>query len=37
MTSAAEFVSFFCATLRGCRPGTEITRIQWRYLNQPAK
>jgi hypothetical protein len=29
----AEFVSFFCATHRGCAPGTEVTRIQWRYLN----
>jgi hypothetical protein len=29
----AEFVSFFCATHRGCHPATEVTRIQWRYLN----
>jgi hypothetical protein len=28
-----EFVSFFCITPRGCTPGTEITRIQWTYLN----
>jgi hypothetical protein len=27
----AEFVSFFCATHRDCRPGTEITRIAWHY------
>jgi hypothetical protein len=29
----AEFVSFFCATHHGCLPGTEVTRIQWRYLD----
>jgi hypothetical protein len=29
----AEFVSFFGATHRGCGPATEVTRIQWRYLN----
>jgi hypothetical protein len=29
----AQFVSFFCATHRGCAPGTEVTRIQWRYLD----
>jgi hypothetical protein len=29
----AEFVSFFCRTHRGCQPGTEITRIEWRYLD----
>ena len=28
----AEFVAFFCRTHRGCHPGTEITRIEWRYL-----
>jgi hypothetical protein len=32
----AEFVSFFCATHRGCTPATEVTRIQWRYLSKPA-
>lgn len=31
----AQFVSFFCATHRGCTPGTEVTRIEWRYL-EPA-
>ena len=31
--TTAEFISFFCATHRGCQPRTEITRIQWRYLN----
>jgi len=34
MTPAA-FVSFFCAAHRGCAPGTEVTRIQWRYLDPP--
>jgi hypothetical protein len=29
----AEFVSFFCATHRGCTPETEVTRVAWRYLN----
>jgi hypothetical protein len=28
----AEFVAFFCTTHRGCAPGTEITRIEWAYL-----
>jgi hypothetical protein len=28
-----EFVSFFCRTHRGCQAGTEITRIEWRYLD----
>lgn len=31
--SPAEFVEFFCATHKGCRPDTEVTRIQWRYLD----
>ncbi len=29
----AEFVSFFCGPHRGCGPGTEVTRIEWRYLD----
>ena len=29
----AQFVSFFCRTHRGCGPATEITRIEWRYLD----
>jgi hypothetical protein len=29
----AEFITFFCRTHRGCGPGTEITRIEWRYLD----
>lgn len=28
----AEFVSFFCETHNGCRPDSEVTRIEWRYL-----
>lgn len=28
----AEFVAFFCKHMR-CEPGTEITRIEWRYLD----
>jgi hypothetical protein len=28
----AEFVTFFCASHRGCQPGTEVTRVEWRYL-----
>jgi len=27
----SEFVSFFCATHRGCTPETEITRIEFSY------
>jgi hypothetical protein len=29
----SEFVDFFCGTHRGCDPETEITRIEWRYLD----
>jgi len=29
----AEFITFFCRTHRGCGPGTEVTRIEWRYLD----
>lgn len=29
----AQFVSFFCATHRGCNPRTEVSRIEWRYLD----
>ena len=28
----AQFVSFFCGSHRGCSPGTEVTRVEWRYL-----
>lgn len=30
MTSE-QFVSMFCATHKGCTPGTEITRIEFEY------
>jgi len=30
-----EFVAFFCDTHRRCTPATEVTRIQWRYLDSP--
>jgi len=26
-------MSFFSRTHRGCGPGTEVTRIEWRYLD----
>jgi hypothetical protein len=29
--TAAEFVEFFCRTHRGCRPETEINRIEFEY------
>jgi hypothetical protein len=29
----AEFVVFYCATHHGCDAATEVTRIEWRYLN----
>lgn len=28
---AASFVDLFCEEMR-CQPGTEVTRIEWRYL-----
>jgi hypothetical protein len=28
----AGFVSFFCGTHKGVRPDSEVTRIEWRYL-----
>jgi len=31
--SPAEFVAFFCASHKGCEPGSEVTRIEWRYLD----
>lgn len=30
--STWEFVDFFCATHKGCRPDSTVTRIEWRYL-----
>jgi hypothetical protein len=29
----AQFTDFFCRTHPGCGPATEITRIEWRYLD----
>jgi hypothetical protein len=26
-----QFVQFFCSS-QGCEPGTEVTRVEWRYL-----
>src|SRR5258708_1513777 len=28
-----KFVAFFCRSHRGCAPSTEVTRIEWRYLD----
>jgi len=36
LMTPAEFTAFFCATHPRCTPDTEITRIQWRYLDKPA-
>jgi hypothetical protein len=30
--TTTEFVEFFCASMR-CTPDTEVTRIEWRYLD----
>lgn len=32
--SWTEFVQFFCETHKGVAFGTEITRIEWRYLGE---
>lgn len=29
----AGFVQFFCDSHRGCEGGSEVTRIEWRYLD----
>lgn len=29
----SQFVDFFCRTHHGCTPASEITRIEWRYLD----
>jgi hypothetical protein len=33
--STAEFVAFFCQTHKGVQPSSEVTRIEWRYLDGP--
>jgi hypothetical protein len=32
----AWFVRFFCDSHKGCTPASEITRIEWRYVEDPA-
>ncbi|WP_433622756.1 hypothetical protein [Nocardia sp. CA-120079] len=32
--SPPEFIDFFRASHRGCTPSTDVTRIEWRYLDQ---
>lgn len=29
----AEFVTFFCDSHKGIQPGSDVTRIEWRYLD----
>ena len=31
--AAGEFIGFFCRTHRGVQPGSEVTRIEWQYLD----
>lgn len=31
--STASFVDFFCNTHKGCTPTSEVTRIEWRYVD----
>jgi hypothetical protein len=31
--SPAEFVGFFCNSHKGCLPRSEVTRIEWKYLD----
>lgn len=31
--AVSEFVAFFCRTHRGIQPGSEVTVIEWRYLD----
>lgn len=33
--TAHEFIEFFCASHKGCRHDSLITRIEWRYLDRP--
>lgn len=32
----AEFITFFCGSHKGCTPSTEVTRIEWRWADEPA-
>lgn len=32
----AQFIEFFCSTHKGCHPDTDVTRIEWRYI-EPRK
>jgi hypothetical protein len=32
----AEFIEFFCGSHKGCTPDTEVTRIEWRWADEPA-
>ena len=31
--TAAEFVAFFCGSHKGIQPDSDVTRIEWRYLD----
>lgn len=31
----AEFIEFFCRSHNGCTPDTEVTRIEWRWADEP--
>ena len=33
----AEFVEFFCGSHKGIQPGSDVTRIEWRYLDEEAR
>jgi len=33
LLTAAEFVKFFCASHKGCTPETDVTRIEFRYVD----
>lgn len=35
LTTPAMFVDFFCEHMR-CNPSTEVTRLEWRYLDGAA-
>ena len=33
LRSPSEFVAFFCSSHKGCMPQSEITRIEFEYLD----